>query len=157
MRRHDREVTDPAKIDEILSACDCCRVAFSTEGAPYIVPLNFGFTRTAGRRILYFHGAKAGQKLELARRGGAVGFELDRAHQVLPTHGDACAHTFGFQSIIGTGRIQLVEDDGEKARALRLIRNHYSPEDTAPITPAMTAMIAVFRIDVEVLTCKWHQ
>ena len=31
MRRKDREVTDPAKIQDIMERCTCCRVGFKLE------------------------------------------------------------------------------------------------------------------------------
>ena len=43
MRRKDREVTDEARIDEIISRCTCCRIGFNDSGEVYIVPLNFGY------------------------------------------------------------------------------------------------------------------
>lgn len=46
MRRRDREITDNEKIKEIIKACDCCRLGFNDNGKVYIVPLNFGFTKT---------------------------------------------------------------------------------------------------------------
>ena len=48
MRRKDREITDRDCIDDIIEACDCCRLGFCDEGEPYIVPLNFGYDRNAG-------------------------------------------------------------------------------------------------------------
>ena len=39
MRRKDREITDEAKIDEIISRCNCCRIGFNDSGEVYIVPL----------------------------------------------------------------------------------------------------------------------
>ena len=32
MRRKDREVTDEARIDEIISRCNCCRIGFNDSG-----------------------------------------------------------------------------------------------------------------------------
>lgn len=43
MRRNDRAVTEPNRIDEIIRACDCCRLGFADGEESYIVPLNFGF------------------------------------------------------------------------------------------------------------------
>ena len=61
MRRKDREVTDSAKIDEIISSCDVCRLGFNDNGRVYIVPLSFGFENDGGRRIFYFHSARGAQ------------------------------------------------------------------------------------------------
>ena len=58
MRRKDREVTDNARIDEIITRCSCCRVGFNDGGEVYIVPMNFGFVKRGEKRVLYFHSAK---------------------------------------------------------------------------------------------------
>lgn len=43
MRRNEREVRDKKRILQILEECRVCRLAFSDDHAPYIVPLNFGY------------------------------------------------------------------------------------------------------------------
>ena len=50
MRRKDLAVTEPEKIDAIISSCDCIRLAFADGTHPYIVPLSFGFVHQAGVR-----------------------------------------------------------------------------------------------------------
>ena len=60
MRRKDREVTDPAAIDEIIRRCDCCRLGLRDGDEVYIVPLNFGFFVDDSVRKLYFHSATRG-------------------------------------------------------------------------------------------------
>jgi len=45
MRRADREVKDEKRIDEIIRACDCCRLGFIDGDSVYIVPLNFGLPK----------------------------------------------------------------------------------------------------------------
>ena len=83
MRRKDREVTDPQRIEEIISACHCCRLGFCDGGKPYIVPLNFGFFRREdGGYTFYFHSAREGRKLDLIRQTGWAGFELDTGYQI---------------------------------------------------------------------------
>ena len=57
MRRKDREIGDPEKINEMIRACHCCRLGFQDVEDVYIVPLNFGFEERDGKRIFYFHGA----------------------------------------------------------------------------------------------------
>ena len=63
MRRHDREITAPDEIIEVMKKCDVCRLALNDAGGyPYILPLNFGMTTDNGKIELYFHGAKEGTK-----------------------------------------------------------------------------------------------
>lgn len=62
MRRADREVTDQAKIQDIMDRCTCCRIGFNDDGKVYIVPLNFGYQKKENKYVFYFHGAHEGRK-----------------------------------------------------------------------------------------------
>ena len=75
MRRKDREVTDPVKIREIITACNCCRLGFRDGGRAYIVPMDFGFAETDGRWTFYFHSAKEGRKIDLLKAQGWASFQ----------------------------------------------------------------------------------
>ena len=46
MRRTDREVTDPAEITEMMTRCEVLHLALNTDTVPYILPVNFGMSRT---------------------------------------------------------------------------------------------------------------
>jgi len=123
MRRKDREIFDKATLMEILDTSAVCRIAFKTEGAPYIVPLNFGYEWDE-KLVFYFHCAKEGRKLDLLRRSDEVGFELDMGHEMI--RGDqACDWGMKYRSIIGVGKISRLEDMAEKSKALDRIMNHY--------------------------------
>ena len=157
MRRKDREITDSNRIDAIIRSCDCCRIGFPTGGAPYIVPLNFGYQVEGSTRTFYFHGAKAGRKIDLIGQGQEVGFELDTNHALVSTQGDACSYSFRFQSVIGTGRVSLVEDVQEKVLGLARIMEHYGPGQPHNITPQMADAVAVFKLVVREFSCKQHE
>jgi nitroimidazol reductase NimA-like FMN-containing flavoprotein (pyridoxamine 5'-phosphate oxidase superfamily) len=43
MRKKEREVTDIAELESIISRSDVCRVAFADKDVPYIVTMNFGY------------------------------------------------------------------------------------------------------------------
>jgi len=155
LRRKDRETTDQASIEQIIQACDCCRLAFTDEPAPYIVPLNFGSAVVDGRRRFYFHGAHEGRKIALLCKHPIVGFELDTNHQ-LHTAETACGYSYRFSSVIGTGRVTVVESREEKLFALQMIMRHYSERDDWPFTEAHVNAVTVLRLDVDTLACKEH-
>ncbi|MCD8160078.1 MAG: pyridoxamine 5'-phosphate oxidase family protein [Clostridiales bacterium] len=155
MRRSDRAVTDPRSIDDVIQRCDCCRLAFATGGAPYIVPLNFGFVWEDGKRIFYFHSATEGRKLDLLRENPVVGFELDTDHR-LNAGATGCQYSYRFQSVIGTGRTALVEDTDGKRRALGLLLAHYTNQSDWAFPDAMLGQTAVWRMEVLTLSCKEH-
>lgn len=156
MRRHDREITDPAKIDEIIRACHCCRLGFADAGEVYIVPLNFGFTSEGGKRTFYFHGATEGRKIGLIRQSPRVAFELD-THYRLNEAETACGYSARFQSVMGTGIVHLLEDHAEKAEALRHIMQHNTGKADWTFPEAMLTGTAVFRCEVETISCKEHE
>lgn len=62
MRRKDREITGRENIEPILRACKTCRVAMIADGAPYVVPLNFGYTWDDDGLTLYFHSGLKGTR-----------------------------------------------------------------------------------------------
>ena len=155
MRRKDREITNPDAIDQILTGCDCCRLGIATEGAPYVVPLNFGYRREGGVPTFYFHCAKEGRKLELLRRQPRVGFELDTRHQ-LKEGATACRYSFGYQSVIGVGTVAFVTDEREKREALECILRQYTGRTGWQWEEAALGSVTVLRLHAEELTCKAH-
>ncbi len=156
VRRMEREVTGPAEIDRILQACSCCRVAFATGGAPYIVPLNFGWRRREGGLTLYFHGAPQGRKAALAAQRPLVGFELDCGHQ-LQEAGEACGYSYFYESIVGAGRLEPVEDPAEKREALGCIMAHYTGRADWAFPQQALQQVLVLRLEVSQLSCKAHR
>ena len=147
MRKKDRQVTDPIKIDEIIEKCDCCRIALIDGDKPYIVPLNFAYEHKGDKQFFYFHGAKVGRKNKYA------GFELDTNHG-LKIEEKLCNHSFQYQSVIGTGEISLVEDTAEKIRIFELIMNHYRGEGDWKFDEKIVNATAVIKLEVEEMSCK---
>lgn len=151
MRRKDREVTDSEKIENIIHSCDCCRLGLVDEGEAYIVPLNFVYVKE--KRIFYFHSAKEGRKIDLIRKNGTAGFELDTNHR-LKEGNTACSHSFGFQSVIGTGKVQIVESKEETDEAFSLFMEHYTGKKEWIFQEEVLAAAAVIKLEVEKMSCK---
>ena len=151
MRRKDREITDPAKIADIIRRCTCCRVGFYDGQEVYIVPLSFGYEDGT----FYFHGAREGRKIDLIREHPEVGFELDTDYQL--TEGDiACGYSARFQSVIGNGTMHLVEDPQEKIRGLTLLMNHNAGPREWHFDEHRLRAVAVFKLEVAKMSCKEH-
>lgn len=155
MRRKDREVMDPDKIREIISACHCCRLGLVDEGRAYIVPLSFGYTEEGGHYTFYFHGAKAGRKIELMRKDPCAGFEMDTNYR-LNEDESACEYSARFQSVIGSGRITFIEEIPEKEAALNAIMRHNTGRGDWEFPEKTVKATCVFRLDVEEMACKEH-
>lgn len=157
MRRKDREVTENSKIKEIISNCDCCRLGLNDNGKVYIVPLNFGFTEENGKYTFYFHGAKAGRKLDIIKVNDYVGFELDTNHRIYGKDDIACTYTSAFQSVIGTGRVKIIEDYDEKVKGLQELMKHTIKKTEWEFNEKMVNAVCVFKLETEELSCKEHE
>lgn len=157
MRRRDREITDNEKIKEIIKACNCCRLGLNDNGKVYIVPLNFGFTEENEKYTFYFHGAKTGRKLDIIKQNNNAGFELDTNHQIYTKGDKACDYTARFQSIIGNGKITIIENSNEKMKALLELMKHNTGKSEWEFDERMIKAVTVFKLEVEEMSCKEHE
>lgn len=157
MRRKDREVTDSAKIREVIENSEIIRIGYYDSGEVYIVPVNYGFEEKDSAYTFYFHGASAGRKYELSRDGCSVGFELESSAEVVINDDTACRSTCLFHSIIGTGEVSLITDADEKKRALNIIMKHFTGEDSHTFEEKFFNMAAVYKLKAEKLSCKEKQ
>lgn len=63
MRRKDKEIADPRKIEAVLNQAQIIHLAMLDGDRPYIIPLNFGYADNA----IYFHCAREGKKIDLIK------------------------------------------------------------------------------------------
>ena len=155
MRKKERELTAPEEIDAIIRDADCIRLAFADGPCPYIVPVNFGYEREGDVRRFYIHSALEGRKVDLIRKLGQAGFELDCRGKLAPAE-KACGFTYYFGSVIGTGRVVELTDPAEKVRAMQVLMGHYSDKTDWELPAAMMAKTAMFCLTVEDLSAKLH-
>lgn len=156
MRRKDREITDRSKIEDIIFSCHSCRIGFQDNGQVYIVPLNFGYVMENSQYTFYFHSAKEGRKIDLIRKSPYVGFELDTNYQIKEAD-VACQYSARFQSIIGNGRVSIVDDSDEKKKGLLAIMKHNTGKDSWEFTEGMLNAVCVFKLVAETVSCKENE
>ncbi len=128
MRRSDRQVTDTQGIIAIIEKCKVMRLAMSADNMPYIVPLNFGYTFADNTFEFYFHCANEGKKLDILRANSNVCFEMDCEHK-LTGSGSPCSYGYNYQSIIGSGKAEIVADTAQKKRLLQVLMKHQTGLD----------------------------
>ncbi len=58
VRRHEKEITDRRRIEEILESAKVVHLAMVDGDEPYVVPMYFGYAD----RCLYLHSAPAGRR-----------------------------------------------------------------------------------------------
>ena len=66
-------------------------------------------------------------------------------------------YSYGFQSIIGTGEICILENDEEKIHGLKMIMKQNSGKEEWDFDKKMIDAVAVIKISVEELSCKEHK
>ena len=120
MRRNEREITDRKDIDGIIKRCRVCHLAMCDESQPYVVPLNFGYDGG----FLYFHAAPEGRKIDIIKRNNRVGFEFDILHDIV-TAEQACKWGAKYESVMGSGTAEIVDDLEAKKEALEWIMRQY--------------------------------
>ncbi len=153
MRRKDREITEKKQIEDFIAKEQIIRIGFYDEGDIYMVPVNYGYICNNGRYTFFFHGAKAGRKYELTKSEPKVGFEIDGKYEL--TSGDiACEYSCKFQSVIGSGKLTLIEDASEKVIGLNAIMRQTTGRNNWDYEDSMLEEVAVFKLEVEKLTCK---
>ncbi|PKN52357.1 MAG: pyridoxamine 5'-phosphate oxidase family protein [Deltaproteobacteria bacterium HGW-Deltaproteobacteria-13] len=123
MRKKEREIKDRKDIDGIIRRCRVCHLAMCDEGQPYVVPLNFGYDD----RFLYFHAALEGRKVDIIKRNNRVGFEFDILHDIV-TAERACDWGAKYESVMGSGTAEIVDDADAKKEALQCIMRQYGSD-----------------------------
>lgn len=155
MRRKDREITDTEKIFEIMQKCDCCRIGLVDNGEAYIVPMNFGIEKDENGMILYFHSAKIGRKISLLPYQVTVAFEMDTGHG-LQKDDIACEYSYFYQSVMGKGKMTILQNVEEKAVGLASVIKHYAPHIAPHFENSVLNGTCVFKLSVTEITCKSH-
>ena len=118
-------------------------------GAPYVVPVQF--VLLDGK--IYLHGAAEGEKLENMLRDGRVCLEVCQEFGLSydKNAGQACAVNTKYESAVVFGEARVIEDAGERERALRSLVEKYVPEFAAKEfgaqTLARTAVVAIENLE----------
>lgn len=150
MRRKEREITDRAKIIEMIAECDVCRIGLVDEKGAYIVPMNFGFDEKDGLTF-YFHCAAEGKKLNLLKKVPYASFEMDYRHKLISSE-KACSYSFNYSCVMGYGEVVFL-NGCEKLDALDKIMSHYGVENREYSESALGRVI-VFALRVLEISAK---
>lgn len=152
MRRDDREVIGIEAIYDILRRCDTIRVAMNAGDYPYVIPMTFGCELKDGKIIIYFHSAGAGRKWDILMKDPKVCVEADKYYQVKKQdNGDITAI---YESVIGTGKAELLTEQKDKVYALKVMLDQYK-ESGFPVTSCKgLPKVEVFRIVLDEVSGK---
>ena len=149
MRRSEKQITDQNELIDILDGNTICRIAFSDNDIPYIVPMNYGYAENK----IYLHTAQEGRKMQILERNNSVCFEITDSIEIVKSE-VACDFGTNFRSIIGFGTITPVMDFKEKLHAIRTIMKQHTNKDHWEFPDKKIDMFMILEITIEKLTGK---
>ena len=144
MRRHDRRLPDEATL-ELLRQGTWGVLSLAGENA-YGVPVNYVLDDAGGAQWpdIFFHCALEGKKLEYIRKNPSVCLCVVTRAEVLREE-----FSTAFASALVMGRAEVVRDEGERLRILRLFGRHFTPfslEDIDAYIAPRNARVCLVRI-----------
>ena len=152
MRRKEREITENELITEIISSADVCRIAFADGNTPYIVTMNFGYS--GGEKPgIYFHCAPEGRKIEMMKKNSHVCFQMDTDHR-LTSGARGCDWGMKYKSVVGYGRLSVVEKDEERKEGLNLIMNQYGGSGKYDYDQKIFARTTILHLEITEISAK---
>lgn len=114
---YDRETIYP-----ILDEAFICHVGFAIDDQPYVIPT--GFARIGDD--LYIHGSSASRMLRNIAKGIDVCVTVTLIDGLVLAR-SAFHHSVNYRSVVILGKAELVEDIGEKNKALEAFTEHVIP------------------------------
>lgn len=152
MTRREREVTDLNEKLAILDKCKVLHLGLVDGDEAYVVPMNYGYLYENDTLTLYLHGAKRGKKIDLIQQNPKVFFEMDC--DITPFEGDiACRYGITYESIMGRGLAELVEDAEEKKKGMSVLMKTQTGKDFE-FEDKMVAFVNVIKITASSFTAK---
>ena len=182
MRLRKREVRDVEMLRTIVEACKVVHIGCIDEEGVFVVPMSFGYewsmatenatcgggiatgdeadnvvpgtgTEAEAHLTLWLHCAAEGRKARAWAENPHVAIEMD-CEDGLITGDFACAYSYAFRSIMGTGTLTPVTSPAEKRRGLTRIMEHIAPGSPISYSDQSIERVAVWRLDVERFTGK---
>ena len=161
MRRAEFSVEDKEIFLEILNSCEYGTLCLFDKQFPYSVPLNFAYLEDK----IIFHGANEGKKITLIEQNHNASFNIVKPYSFIPSYfsntTSACPATQFFASILINGKVSILTQAHQKAKALEALMQKMQPQkgyesidETNPIYTKMLTKTAVFALEIENFTIK---
>lgn len=152
MRRKTRAISDEAAKALLLNEKRGILAVNGDDGYPFALPVNYFYDMENGR--IYFHGAKAGHKVDSLKKSDKVCFTVYGNSQY--KEGEWAPYT---QSTIVFGRCHLIDDAARTEAEVRRLAGKYYPDKSeidGEIAQSIRA-VQLYEITIEHLTGKQVQ
>lgn len=149
MRRHDKEIRDPAIIKEILTNSRILRLGMVYNNEAYIIPVNYAYTDG----MIYIHSAPQGRKMEILRSNNLVSFEIEYSEEII-SDDKPCEWSAKYRSIMGKGTITIENDPVRKKAGLDLIMRRYGASGELIYDESSVSRMVLLILQITSLTGK---
>lgn len=156
MKRKDREVTDIEMILGFVSRAKFLHLGLFDGKYPYVVPLHYGYEYAEGVLVFFMHCAKEGHKLDLIRENSNVCIELECDVSDISGGEIPCKYGSTYASVIGQGRAEIVREEQEKIKGLKLLMENQTGR-RFEIDGNMAATVEVIKVVLSDFTAKARQ
>lgn len=152
MRRMKRAISDEDARGLLAEGRRAVLAVNGDDGYPFAFPIDYRFDAEANK--IYFHGAKAGQKVDALRRSDKVCLTVMGNERF--EDGEWAPYV---QSVVVFGRCRLVDDAAKtEAEVRRLALKYYpSAEEVERELEKYLSAVQLYEIEVEHLTGKQVQ
>lgn len=152
MRRMKRAISDEDARGLLAEGRRAVLAVNGDDGYPLAFPIDYRFDAEANK--IYFHGAKAGQKVDALRRSDKVCLTVMGNERF--EDGEWAPYV---QSVVVFGRCRLVDDAAKtKAEVRRLALKYYpSAEEVERELEKYLSAVQLYEIEIEHLTGKQVQ
>lgn len=152
MKLNKNEITDINEIFKILERCTTINLGMYADDYPYVIPMTFGCSIEDEKLCVYFHCAGQGRKWDLLHEDSRVCVEAHIYERVTMSGTDEI--TAEFESVVGFGRAELIEEQKEKVRAIKIMLEHYNSSGFPATSCKGLGRVEVYRIVLDRVTGK---
>ena len=135
------------EIEKILNQETIGYLGLSTDGMPYVVPLNYGYI---GGKVI-FHCGLTGKKLDYLKANPRVCFTVGRQSGEVRRHGTGDPCHVDSDSVICYGEARVIEDLDERKVALDTFNRCYQ-EDAEEISLEEASECYAVEIEISEMT-----
>ncbi len=144
-----RMLTNPQEVLDTADKSDVCFVSMATsDGMPYVVPMNFGLLED----VIYLHSAQTGRKIDILKENPKVCVCFTNNHKLRwQNEGVACSYSMKYRSIRAYGKVEFINDFDAKIDALNIVMRKYTGKDFEYNDPSIREVLC-WRVNVD----KWE-
>ncbi|MDE5780475.1 MAG: pyridoxamine 5'-phosphate oxidase family protein [Lachnospiraceae bacterium] len=119
MRRKRQLLSEKENIEILEQGTSGVLALLGNNEYPYAVPISYVYDNSK----IYFHGAKAGHKIDAIRNCNKASFCVIDQDDIVPQE-----YTTYFRSVIVFGKIGILEDENEIRKAIEKLAIKYHPK-----------------------------